>query len=400
MEHNRPERKENILCISNYKWGGMTGLSSSLMREMARYHKVLYFEPPMPYMPIGQNFRWHNLTSWRQGIEMINDNLMICKTPPVLPGKRILRSVNRQAQRKLAGYIIDVMNSLHFEKPILITFCPHSADLLKYLGYELALYFCGDEVLGGKYKRKRTILGIEEELLKKVDCTVVVSKELYKRKKDSCRELFIITNGTDHNHFCVAGKEVDPPLEMDSIKKPIAGFLGAVDHRINIEFIRKASEELKDWSFVLVGPVYKNRNQLLKLNNVYLLGQKNYEQLPRFLSQFDVCTIPYILDDMTINCFPIKLYEYFSSGKPVVASNLPALEEHAGLVYIANCADDFPREILRAYDESNDKRKKRIMIAERNSWEHKAEGLEYILQYLRSKQPLNSGPPDANLKRN
>ena len=59
--------------------------------------------------------------------------------------------------------------------------------------------------------------------------------------------------------------------------------------------------------------------------NVRWLGPKPYSELPRYVAAFDVGLIPYVENDYTRSCFPLKLYEYLAAGKPVVASGLPEL---------------------------------------------------------------------------
>ena len=45
------------------------------------------------------------------------------------------------------------------------------------------------------------------------------------------------------------------------------------------------------------------------------------------MAAFDVCLIPYVLNDYTKKLSPIKLYEYLALGKPVVATNTGGLPE-------------------------------------------------------------------------
>src|SRR5438045_8807966 len=83
-----------------------------------------------------------------------------------------------------------------------------------------------------------------------------------------------------------------------------------------------------DWNFLLIGPVYdlsmrERGRRLLKRANVNWLGARTYESLPSYLHVFDVALIPFVINDITSATSPLKLYEYFAGGKPVIATSMP-----------------------------------------------------------------------------
>ena len=48
-----------------------------------------------------------------------------------------------------------------------------------------------------------------------------------------------------------------------------------------------------------------------------------YTALPGYLQLFDVALIPFVLNDITLATSPLKLFEYFAGGKPVITTPLP-----------------------------------------------------------------------------
>ena len=54
-------------------------------------------------------------------------------------------------------------------------------------------------------------------------------------------------------------------------------------------------------------------------------GSKTYEAIPPCIDLFDVALIPFKISDLSDATDPIKLYEYFALGKPVVASRTAAI---------------------------------------------------------------------------
>ena len=81
--------------------------------------------------------------------------------------------------------------------------------------------------------------------------------------------------------------------------------------------------------------------------NIHLLGPRPYAELPAYLRGADVGLIPALINDYTRAMFPMKFFEYLAAGLPVVATPLPALESHAGLLERAPDAAGFAAAIER-----------------------------------------------------
>ena len=97
------------------------------------------------------------------------------------------------------------------------------------------------------------------------------------------------------------------------------------------------------WSFVMVGPVVKiSEDELPKRPNIHYLGAKTYDQLPAYLSGWDVALMPFVINELTLNSNPLKVREYLAAGVPVVSSDLPEVRR-VGLCRIALSAADYPR---------------------------------------------------------
>ena len=86
------------------------------------------------------------------------------------------------------------------------------------------------------------------------------------------------------------------------------------------------AETRSDWNFLLIGPPYDQstrRRPLFNLTNVEWVTAQPYGDLPRWLQCFDVAMIPFVVNEITRSTSPLKLFEYFAGGKPVVCSEMP-----------------------------------------------------------------------------
>jgi glycosyltransferase involved in cell wall biosynthesis len=92
--------------------------------------------------------------------------------------------------------------------------------------------------------------------------------------------------------------------------------------------------------------------RLRHIANVRLLGEVPYRQLPYYLHGFDVCLLPRRILPLTKAMNPVKVYEYLSAGRPVVAVDLPELQQFGDLVYNASSPAAFLDSVGTALAES------------------------------------------------
>ena len=209
----------------------------------------------------------------------------------------------------------------------------------------------------------------EEGLSKIANLVMVSSKKLYHLQKQFNDRVIQVGNGTDFNHF----NQLKPNNLLAKIPRPIIGYYGAISDWFDMDLIKQAALSKPDWSFVLIGSTYgASLNGIQGISNIYLLGEKPYEELPGYLYWFDVCCIPFKLNELTEATNPVKLYEYLSAGKPVVATRLPELEAYNHYLYLANGVRDFVSKVEMALEENDqERRNQRIEFARENSWDQR-----------------------------
>lgn len=196
----------------------------------------------------------------------------------------------------------------------------------------------------------------------------------------------LITNGCDYDHFKVRKYYV--PKDMIEIKhnhKPIVGYYGAIASWFDYELIRKIAQTGK-YNVVLIGMDYDDtleKENILTLENVYYLGQKEYDVLPCYLSHFDICMIPFIINDITLSTSPVKVFEYMASGKPIVTTALPECMKYRS-VLPAQDHEEFILYLEKAFQLKEDKEYLSMLKKEamENRWESKC---DEIIRFIKEK---------------
>ncbi|MEP6993690.1 MAG: polysaccharide pyruvyl transferase family protein [Acidobacteriota bacterium] len=160
---------------------------------------------------------------------------------------------------------------------------------------------------------------------------------------------------------------------------PVAGYYGALARWFDYPLLEETARLRPDWRFVLIGSELDGslaREPLLKLPNLVWLGPKDYATLPGYLARFDVAMIPFRINAITLSTSPLKLFEYFAGGKPVVTTPMPECQAFPE-VTIAGDA----RELAAALDVAREKgldtgfRERLRAIAKENSWEKRADAV-------------------------
>ncbi|MCX6623779.1 MAG: glycosyltransferase, partial [Acidobacteria bacterium] len=106
------------------------------------------------------------------------------------------------------------------------------------------------------------------------------------------------------------------------------------------------------------------------------------------LKEFSACLVPFRVNAVTHATDPVKLYEYFALGKPVVATSLAELEHCRHLLSMGRDATDFADKLDAAMAENSPElTEARIRFAGENTWTHRVDTLE---QAIGARTPLIS----------
>jgi hypothetical protein len=153
----------------------------------------------------------------------------------------------------------------------------------------------------------RQLLQRESALLKIADVVFTGGPSLYRAKRDRHPSVHCFPSSVDAMHFGRAkDRLIDHPLQQ-RLPQPRLGYFGVIDERLDLELIEALAMRRPQWQIVMVGPHAKvDPATLPRRPNIHYFGQQAYEDLPRFVAGWDVCLLPFALNEATRFISPTK----------------------------------------------------------------------------------------------
>jgi glycosyltransferase involved in cell wall biosynthesis len=197
--------------------------------------------------------------------------------------------------------------------------------------------------------------------------------ELWTKKRDVHENAHSFGCGVEFEHFAQAGDPATPiPPDIDFMQRPIVGWFGVVDERVDHHLVAEMARLRPDWSFAMIGPIVKiDPNLLSHAPNVFWMGGRDYSNLPNYCRAFDVCFMSFALNAATEFINPTKALEYLATGRPCVSTPVKdVVRQYADVMDIAGTPEALVACIERALTAPDEERIRRgIERARAAGWE-------------------------------
>jgi glycosyltransferase involved in cell wall biosynthesis len=169
--------------------------------------------------------------------------------------------------------------------------------------------------------------GHEELMLSRADLVICVSGRLLEKHGGQHSRLLLLSNGVEWEHYQAGHSAVPEELRrMKQERKVIVGFTGAFYQGwVDMELVYQMARLRPQWVFIVIGESYQWDFNGAPPNIVYF-GPRPYQQLPGYVSCFDVGWIPFLDNRIARGADPVKLYEYAAAGIPVISRALPFID--------------------------------------------------------------------------
>ncbi len=377
---------ESIIVFSHLRWDFVFQRPQHLMSRLARHYAIVFIEEPQPG---GHELEWRQ-SSPHSRLTVLRPEMNIEK-----PGfHRVDLAPVREKLHELRA---------QHPNPIAWLYTPMAMPLLDILSPRAIVYDCMDEL--SAFKDPPPELGLREEaLLATADLVFTGGPSLYEARRHRHPKVHCFPSSVDVSHFRQAlDRKIAHPALLE-LKGPKLGFFGVLDERIDLGLIAAMADQRPHWQLILVGPMAKiDPDQLPRRANIHYLGQQPYEKLPQFLAAWDVCLMPFAMNESTRFISPTKSLEYMAAELPVVSTPVPDVcQLHGDVIDIADTHEAFIACCDRALAMSDAERQLRIRRMReklsRTSWDRTADRMRGLLRELQSSPisvPVCAGQPSA-----
>lgn len=320
---------QSLVCFSHLRWDFVYQRPQHLMSRFAKNFKVYYIEEPI-------------FDSQEDVLEITKPAVNLWVVVPHFRKGLSEEDANTSQKELLARFFIDNDITHYF----FWYYTPMALAISEHFNPSLIVYDCMDELAAFRFAPP-SMKDRENELFRKADLVFTGGYSLYEAKKHKHPDVHPFPSGIDTEHFSQARMYGQEPSDQRPIPHPRIGYFGVIDERMDLNLIEGIATRKHDWHIVMVGPVAKISTDLLpKLPNIHYLGMKSYEELPSYISGWDIAMVPFAHNEATRFISPTKTPEYLAAGKPVISTPIiDVIRQYGrnGLVNIAGTPEEFVR---------------------------------------------------------
>jgi glycosyltransferase involved in cell wall biosynthesis len=373
-QYSNGDEPYGIVVFSHLRWTFVWQRPQQFISRFAVRHPVLFVEEPIFDLQDGADPK----------LELTNVAQNITVACPHLSPTDTEESRQYPITRDLIKQAISVLNgSGEFDCPLLWYYSPMMAAWsLEYFRCRGVVYDCMDE-LSQFRGAPANLVKNEQRLLRAADIVFTGGFELWLKKQRHHENVHFFGCGVEYEHFAQAQDPTTPvPDDMRAVRRPVLGWFGVIDERMDYDLVARVARLRRDWSLALIGPVVKiDPAALPQAPNIHWMGQRDYTALPAYCKAFDVCIMPFAINEATEFINPTKALEYLATGKPVIATPVrDVIRQYTDTIYIAETPEEFVARAEEALQAPDKRRRRRgIERAKSCSWENTVEKMSQLI---------------------
>ena len=356
-----------LIVFCHLRWDFVFQRPQHLMTRLAEHYNILIVEEPV-----------HTEGQAHLKKTAVAPNITVCQPHTAVQH----HGFHDDQIPVLQGLLADLVPE--GERPVVWFYTPMALPLLQGFNPALVVYDCMDELAAFKNPPKQ-LLQRESALLNIADLVFTGGPSLYEAKKNRHANAHCFSSSVDAAHFRQAQDTAISHPEQANIPHPRLGFYGVIDERFDTELVRRMAEAHPEWQIVLVGPVVKiDPAELPRAANVHYMGQRTYDELPKFLAGWDVCLLPFAMNDSTKFISPTKVLEYMAAELPSVSTPITDVKvPYGGVVEIAATPEEYiaacERMLALNADEKAALGKRMREIVANTSWDKTAARMHELI---------------------
>jgi glycosyltransferase involved in cell wall biosynthesis len=333
-------KRLRVAVLGHAVWGGIWGHSLELAMQLSKHLDVVYIEPVTHRSHRSPGFVRTHDSKPPANLTIIGRDLA---TPLGLRYGLLLELMNLRALMRIEH---DVVVSYYYFGMLLSTL------FSRVCRRRLFFLYVDDYTVFNSWVAQFATKVFMPILSRFANGNIVTAQKLADDIRRFTRKVEHIPNGVDLSTFRSVHK---PPKKQRLSRNFTVGFVGSFTKKIDFQLVLDAARELKNIDFVLVGSgeqyeTVQVRSQ--QMENVILAGMLSHEETAKRIAQMDVCLIPYRRNRQTDRISPVKLFEYWAMGKPVISTRCYEIERLGkDAVLFANNAKDLITWVKKLKDE-------------------------------------------------
>lgn len=310
---------QTLIVFSHLRWNFVYQRPQHLLSRLAARWRVVFVEEPLA----GQGEQRLERFSPAEGVEVWR---------PYVRGDA--PGFHDDHISVLQEFVAAAMREARIADYWIWFYTPMAVPLAAELRPRGIVYDCMDELTLFR-NAPRQLVPRENVLFKEADLVFTGGPSLYNAKKGRHPSVHCFPSSVDAQHF--APGRADHPLQA-GLPRPRLGYCGVIDERIDMQLVGALATSHPEWQVVMVGPVVKiDPQELPRRPNIHWLGQRDYADLPAFIGSWDVCLMPFALNEATRFISPTKMLEYMACGRPTASTSIrDVVEPYGHLVSIAD----------------------------------------------------------------
>ncbi len=325
----------DLVCVSHLRWDFVFQRPQHLLTRASRSRRVFYIEEPV----ISAD------PTPRMATRAVSPTLQV--GVPHLPES----SAADQRARLQADLIERYLDEQDIRDFVLWVYTPMAMAFTHRLAPATVVYDCMDE-LSAFAGAPPELVTHERALFARADVVFTGGHTLYEAKQACHPNVHAFPSSVDVAHFASARRTPCEPGDQQSIPHPRIGYYGVIDERMDYPLLDAVAAARPDWQFVLIGPTAKvDPATLPSRPNLHYLGGRGYDDLPAYMSGWDVAMLPFARNDATRYISPTKTPEYLAGGLPVVSTSIRDVVRPYGELGLARIADT-PEAFVGAVEQA------------------------------------------------
>lgn len=353
-----------VVCLADQPWSALPTRTQQLITRINNA-QVLYLEPA----PLKG--------AWKKPGRKLRPDLISFTLPPMHLQSPAGRLLARYDASRVLRFVRDLLEKYRFESPLLWCATPVGTAFLDEFPYRGLVYDCAQD--WPDYPESW-----ESDLTSAADVCFAASPDLMRHLAPCNGNVTLLPYGCNYPMFAKDHLPIPQPLR--SVDRPILGYVGSLWPDLDLTPILQLAQARPDCVIVLIGP---DRGcyllpALLEQPNVRYLGAVAPVDLPDYLSAFRVCLQVLRRGRLYDDVIPSRMFEYLSSGKPIVSMLRPDQVEHfPDVVYGAHTPAEFVSLCSRALEETGTyARDRRREYGKAAAWSNRADEVNRILESI------------------